>query len=351
MFDKKYVYHYVFAITVIGVAAYFSGKIKDSIDPYESENAAIRQYLLNESPLYGMNRPKLWIHSKYEVNSRQWRDFMSRNTTDLNQPYIHLTIKTIINHCGNDFNICLIDDDTFSKLIPTWDVDVVSMPEPFKSHFRELGLAQLVYLYGGIRVPNSFICMRSLKEIWNHISTNPGTIYTGEFLNHTSNIERKTTNRVTLPSTYLLGANKNCPEMGKFVEFLKQRCRNPHYTSLPTFLGETQHWLLDSIDNGTATLISGKMIGTLTTKGKPVLIDDLMKESYINIDTDTVYGVYIPADEILKRDKMEWFAHIAGSEALRSNTMISKYLTASLSETLNEYTRNQYSSEKAVTTL
>jgi len=351
MFDKKYIYHYIFAITVIGVAAYFSGKIKDSLDPYETENAAIRQYLLNESPLYGMNRPKLWIHSKYEVNSRQWRDFMSRNTTDLNQPYIHLTIKTIINHCGNDFNICLIDDETFSKLIPTWDVDLTQMAEPFRSHFRELGMSQLIYLYGGIRVPNSFICLRSLKEIWNHISTNPNQIYTGEFLNHTCNIERKTENRATMPSTLLLGSTKSCPEMGKFVEFLKTRCRYPHYTSLPTFVGEAQHWLLDSIDNGTATLVSGKMLGTLTTKGKPVLIDDLMKESYINIDTDTVYGVYIPADEILKRDKMEWFAHIAGSDVLRANTIISKYLTASLSETLNEYTRNQYSSEKAVTTL
>ena len=26
--------------------------------------------------------------------------FHSRSSTDLNQPYIHLTIKSIINHCG-----------------------------------------------------------------------------------------------------------------------------------------------------------------------------------------------------------------------------------------------------------
>ena len=73
----------------------------------------IEQYLLNDSPLYGYNRPKIWIHSKYELNARKWKDFQSRNSTDLNQPYIHATIKTIINHCGNDFNVCLIDDESF----------------------------------------------------------------------------------------------------------------------------------------------------------------------------------------------------------------------------------------------
>ena len=99
MFDKKYAYHYLFAIGVIGVASYFGDKIKQGLSSSDAENELIRKYLLNESPLYGMNRPKLWIHSTYEKNARQWKDFYSRNTTDLNQPYIHLTIKSIINHC------------------------------------------------------------------------------------------------------------------------------------------------------------------------------------------------------------------------------------------------------------
>jgi hypothetical protein len=162
MFDKKYAYHYLFAIGAIGVASYFGDKIKQGLSSNDAENELIRKYLLNESPLYGMNRPKLWIHSTYEKNARQWKDFYSRNTTDLNQPYIHLTIKSIINHCGADFNICLIDDETFSKLIPTWEVNMATLSEPHKSTYREVGMLQLLYLYGGIIVPNSFICMQNL---------------------------------------------------------------------------------------------------------------------------------------------------------------------------------------------
>ena len=110
-------------------------------DEYEN----VKQYLLNQSPLYGQNRPKIWIHTKYEYNSRKWKSFYSRSSYDLNQPYLHLTIKSIINHCGDDFNVCLIDDDSFGKLIPSWDIDMSKTVEPVKSHLRELGMVQLLY--------------------------------------------------------------------------------------------------------------------------------------------------------------------------------------------------------------
>jgi hypothetical protein len=51
-------------------------------DNSKDEYEMVKQYLLNESPLYGYNRPKIWIHSKYEVNSRKWKSFYSRNSTE-----------------------------------------------------------------------------------------------------------------------------------------------------------------------------------------------------------------------------------------------------------------------------
>ena len=144
MFSSKNISTYLVTGIVLIVASYFGNKYKSYFEPDNDEYELIRKYLLNDSPLYGYNRPKLWIHTKYEQNSRKWKDFYSRNTTDLNQPYVHLTIKTIINHCGNDFDICLIDDESFSKLIPSWDVDLTIVAEPMRSQFRHLGLLQLV---------------------------------------------------------------------------------------------------------------------------------------------------------------------------------------------------------------
>ena len=96
MFSLKNTKQYLFIGAIILVASLFANKLKQNFESND-EYELIRKYLLNDSPLYGYNRPKLWIHTKYEINSRKWKNFYSRNTTDLNQPYLHLTIKTIIN--------------------------------------------------------------------------------------------------------------------------------------------------------------------------------------------------------------------------------------------------------------
>ena len=166
MINSKNMYHYAFVLGLVMIASFFGNKFKQAFEPND-EYDLIKKYLLNESPLYGFNKPKIWVHSKNEINARKWKSFYSRNTTDLNQPYKHLTIMSIINHCGSDFNVCLIDDETFSKLIPTWDIQLSTIAEPMRSHLRELGMLQLVYFYGGMVVPNSFLCLKNLIGLYN----------------------------------------------------------------------------------------------------------------------------------------------------------------------------------------
>jgi hypothetical protein len=329
MFDKKYAYHYLFAIGTIGVVSYFGDKIKQGLTNSDAENELIRKYLLNESPLSGMNRPKLWIHSTYEKNARQWKDFYSRNTTDLNQPYIHLTIKSIINHCGADFNICLIDDETFSKLIPTWEVNMATLSEPHKSTYRELGMLQLLYLYGGIIVPNSFICMQNLAPL---LAEQP---FVAEMVNRGCNVASNKENQNFMPSTKFMGAKKGCPVIQKMLAENKVDV-NRHFTTESKFLGNIQQWLYNEVNAGSMQLVNGKRIGTKTAKGKQILLEDLMSEDFLDLDKDA-YGIYIPADEVLSRLKYQWLAYLSSEEVLKTNPIIVKYLKSSTVDAVNEY--------------
>ena len=325
MFDKKYAYHYLIAIGAIGVVSYFGDKIKQGLSSNDAENELIRKYLLNESPLYGMNRPKLWIHSTYEKNARQWKDFYSRNTTDLNQPYIHLTIKSIINHCGADFNICLIDDETFSKLIPTWEVNMATLSEPHKSTYREVGMLQLLYLYGGIIVPNSFICMQNLAPL---LAEQP---FVAEMVNRSCNAS----NQNFMPSTKFMGAKKGCPVIQKMLAENKLDV-NRHFTTEGKFLGNIQQWLYNEVNAGSMQLVNGKRIGTKTSRGKQILLEDLMGEDYLDLDKDA-YGIYVPAEEVLARPKYQWLAYLSSEEVLKTNSVIIKYLKSSTVDAVNEY--------------
>lgn len=335
MFDTKNTYHYLFAFGLILVASYFGNNFKTYFDSKNDEYDMIRKYLLNESPLYGFNRPKLWIHSKYEMNARKWKSFQSRTSTDLNQPYLHLTIKTIINHCGDDFNVCLIDDETFSHLIPSWDVNVSVLAEPMKSHYRELGMAQLLYIYGGLVVPNSFICTKNLKELYNSaLSSNQPFVC--ENINHSVNLQKQKQKMLFTPSGFFMGASKNNETIRSLIDYLKTRNLRPHFSSEIEFMGESAQWYIEMINKQEITLVGGEMIGVKTNKRKPILLDDLMGEEYLDLSPNAV-GIYIPADELLIRTKYQWFCVLQGEDVLKTTAIISKYLMASIVDTNDEY--------------
>ena len=60
---------------------------------------------------------------------------------------------------------------------------------------------------------------------------------------------------------------------------------------------------------------------------KPILIEHLLGEEDFVLSPDAL-GIYIPADELLKRTAYQWFAALYPREVLESNTMIAKYLLA-----------------------
>ena len=326
---------YLLTLSIIMVATYFANNVKNSFQSND-EYELIKKYLLNDSPLYGFNKPKIWIHTKYEVNSRKWKSFYSRNSTDLNQPYIHLTIKTIINHCGNDFNICLIDDETFSKLIPSWDIDLTTIAEPMKSHIREIGMLELVYYYGGMIVPNSFICLKNMNDMYLDGISNDSAFICEKVCNSV-NISKRKNKLPFAPDTYFMGAPKNNATIKELIQYLKQRNQSPHFNMEIEFLGDTSEWCIDAVNKHKMNLIGGELIGIKSTNRKPILVDELMEEKFLDLNKNT-YGIYIPEDDILKRHKFQWFAVMDGGQLLETNTIIAKYLKASLVDSVSEYT-------------
>ncbi len=322
IFNPKNAYHYIIAFAVIFIVSHFLTKMRKSAEDTNPNSDIIREYLLNESPLYGYNRPKLWIHSKYEMNARKWKDFYSRNTTDLNQPYIHLSIKSIINHCGDDFNICLIDDESFSNLLPNWDIELHKMPDPARSQYRELGMFKILQLYGGLVIPNSFVCIKNLKSFYED-----GVRENKPFVCENVNKIGVSSNDF-IPITYIMGTMKNDDIIIEMIEKLDNLLSTTHAIS-NKFVEDVSRICIQYIQDDKMNLIGGENVGVKSTLSKPILIDNLMNESYLDLDSSAV-GIYIPSTEVLRRSKYQWFALLTAEQILETNSIISKYLMASL---------------------
>jgi hypothetical protein len=282
-------------------------------------NEAIQNYLLDDVTLAKSKKPILWIHVPYEYNSRNWLSFGSRSSFNLNQPYLYLTVKSIITQCDNSFTVCIFDDNAFQRLIPGWDINMTRISDPILANMRTLGFMKLLYIYGGLMCPISFLCMKDLSGLYYK-----GTRSKKMFVCETTDRNITSTDFDYYPSITFCGAPKECETVKMACDFI-QRTMSTDYTAESKFLGSFDRWCQKRIESREINMIDGVEIGTKTIDEKPIIIDDLMSNQYLNLYKGT-YGILIPADEVLKRKNYEWFARLSAKQAMQSNTIIGSYL-------------------------
>jgi len=319
-------YIFLILLLILISVVYFYKLMNRTPDKLDERYFVLKDYVITETVnVFNVKKPILWIHVHNDnniiptKNSRYWLDFYSRNTDDLNMPYLYLTIKSIINKCVNDFNVCLIDDESFGDLIPSWNVDLNKIALPIKNHLRHLGLAKVLYKYGGLLYPQSIIGLRSPIDIYNE-AIEDNKILIGEFANKT-----KTSNEENfLVSPELIGCNFESPIIKKYINYLEQLYSND-FVAESDFLGTINQYLSNEYKLGNARKINGCMIGTKTDNGKRVFKEDLLGSSFFGL-VKNAYGLYIPWDDILNSQKYQWFARLSYQQVLESDTMIGKYL-------------------------
>jgi hypothetical protein len=283
----------------------------------------IKQYLLKDKTLDKSKKPIIWIHIPYEYNSRNWSSFGSRSSTDLNQPYLYLTVKSIIKNCDKSFKIVMVDDGTFEKLIPNWSININVLSEPIKCYVRQLGIAKLIYNYGGMNVPISFLCFRDLITLYNK-GTNDDNMFVCE--NYDLNIT--STNKLFYPNIGFMGAKKENETLKELIHFMEQKI-SEDYTAQTKFLGEFDKWCNNKITKGRMSLISGVDVGTKTINDETVTVETLLGEDYVHF-YGKMYGIWIPDKMILKRTHYEWFARMSPEQIFDSQFILAKYIVLAL---------------------
>lgn len=335
------------------------------IDEYE----LVRQFLLNDNPLPGVAKPKLWVHSRTEVNARDWRNQAFRNARanaeganaegvdpTRTEPYLALAVDRLIRHCGDEFHLCLVDDRSFAKLIPGWaecGLDMSRLTDPVLSQARELGMLYLIYFYGGMRVPESFVCLRPLGplyeaatkesanvEVADMVKTDSPIPFVGECANRLSGATIKTT---FAPTTQFMGARKGSEIVKDWCEMARRRAglpalaptKKPLFGALETPAAPAAAVVLASergkfdmpdelvVDHYVrakkAVRVDGTFLGTKDVDGRPIGVEQLLG-SYDLALMDHAVGVWIPRDDVCRRTKYARFAEMSVAEFLAQDT-------------------------------
>ena len=279
----------------------------------------IQKYLLSDEDLGKSVKPILWIHIPYEYNSRNWTSFGSRSSLELNQPYLYLTIKSIIMKCDDSFKICLIDDTSFEKLIPGWNINMNTISQPIITNMRQLGMMKLLHIYGGMICPCSFLCMQNLIGMYEK-----GTRNEKMFICENNDRSISSTETQFAPDIHFCGAPKDTHVVKDLSHFI-QHVISTDSTAESKFANDIGQWCLHKIQMGKIILINGMEIGIKCENSKPIKIEELMSSNYLDLYPET-YGILIPARDILMRRQYEWFARLSEKQVLESDTIIGKYI-------------------------
>ena len=265
-------------------------------------------------------KPVLWIHVPYAYNSRNWHDFGSRSSFELNQPYLYLTARSIIQHCDQDFIICIIDDFSFARLLPNWTIAMNKLASPILENARMLGLMRLLYMYGGLICPISFICMHPLIGLYDKYSAN-SPMFVLETIDRNSSF----INANFAPNVLFCGAPKASPVVKELCDLIA-RTISADYTADTRFIGRFDEW---ARQHGQIAKLPGTLIGSQSDDGAPIVLDDLMSNHYLRLDS-AAYGIYVPADELLSRVAFGWFSRMSPRQVMESDTMLGNYLMLAL---------------------
>ena len=310
-----------FILMTIGV---FYRRYDDKLirESKERNDDAIRDYLLTDPDKLGaisVTRPILWIPIVYTYNSRKWESFGSRSSYDLNQPYLYLVVKSIISYCKDSFHICLVDDNSYKRLMPDWGYEPNKTPEPVMEHARKLAMIRLLRIYGGMTVPSSFLCLRNLDELFHNSLTSNVDMFVCEEINNSS-----LSNSEYVTGISVMGCKQNSSSM-KELELVYSQAIRKDFTMNLELSGEISNICDKLIKHGNVSRVNSELLGIRSRDEKRIGVEELLGNSHLDISTHA-YGILIPSNDILERTAYQWFARMSGEQVLSSNTIIGKYI-------------------------
>ena len=324
--SRTYILYIILTILIMFV--YIQYINEDNMNKNKNKNnlntnhKMVCKYLITNSSVLHKSKPMLWIHIIYEKNARKWENFGSRSSSDLNQSYQYLTIKSILDKCGDTFNICVIDDDTFMSIIPGWTTDLNYVSEPIKGKIRQLALAKLLHYYGGMIVPSSFLCYRDLYNTYKeYVENDVAFVCERNTRSINSSVDRLG------PNPLFMGCIKGNSKMNEFINFLESYI-STDFTAEGVCLDTISSWWVNSVQLGETNMIPAEYLGMVDSEDTIVTLDTLMTDSFINF-SDKALGVYIPSDELLSRTAYQWFAALSAKEVLMVDNSLGKLILLS----------------------
>ena len=249
------------------------------------------------------------------------------NTDNRRKPiYLDLCFETVKKHCSKDFEIILLDNNSYHRYLPNIRNDIDKLPVALKADYIRL---QLLYNYGGVWLDHDTIVLKSLKSFYDKLRYYDfvGSGCTGY----------KCSNGYPRPSNALMAAKKNSIVMKNSIKssdkILNKASSNKDYEFGYFDLGKYVIWKeLDKLikKNYKYYHYDSSYTGNRDREMKWINLPKLLKSKVDFLDEGKLHCIFLYNSDFRHANE-KWFTKLSRNEILSSDTVIGKMLKKSLS--------------------
>ena len=292
--------------------------IEKSKNMLNDADEIIRQHMFdNYLDLERSTKKKIFIHMPYERNERNWINYGSRSTKNLNLDICMLCIQSMIHCLGYENNIILYNNDNVKDLIKeSNENDLCNYKTPHNLSGTDLKQwesyckAKILYKFGGIVMEPYYYFIEKPKMNLLH----PNQLTLCHELNHQNVSEKR-----FIPTTnHWMSAPKGDKDVGIYIQYLKYLCVN-HYTADHKHFDKTFEKLY------ALNYLHPKKTGCADKNNDPVHVSDLISKKEVQFD-NSMFCLFIDVPYLKKYRKDAWILKMNEKQIQESNTLLGEMI-------------------------
>lgn len=309
---KRAIGYLLLVLTVVVLGEWHKNRVGRSslIDRAVYSELIDRHRLQDATDLNG--KTPIWIPIVHEPNARWWPSFGSRMTHDTNKPYLTLCVETLVKNAGDNYAVVVLDDTSYGRLIPGWNVELSTVAEPMRGYLRTLAQWKVLYYYGGVVCPPTTICLQSFDVLR---ALAKGSCFSVE------TPATALSDNLYQANAEFVGCDREDADIQQMIVAL-EKIVSSDATDAVAFNGDIQRIMADASANGKLVVLEGSVVGVKDEFGCPVSVDGLFEGVKLS---SNLWGIVLPEKEISARIKYGWFQRLSPEQIMTSSVPFSVY--------------------------
>ena len=266
-----------------------------------------------------LTKPKIFIHLPLERNERNWENFGSRTSTNMNMSIAYLNIKSVIRHCGHYYDVILMDNQNMYDVLEMYNLHDDFSDSKFdeldnyqKKKWENYCKSMILQEFGGAMMEPYFYFVKCPDKSILQPRKLTITKYTNEGLFNSN----KTS--IALPYNFMACSRKD-KDLDIHLDYLYHSYKNMHRFQIEKYENSMLNY-------EKLVVIDPRLFGIQDKDGEQIYYTDLLSSQKNIHFAANMVAIYVNVEMFKTESKNSWFLRLSPEQLMNSNNVIGRHI-------------------------